>query len=130
MPTASIRPGAIGAARRVAALLSGTRRARRPSGPPVQRGQQADDGREADRVRVAEGDEEIVESGSWRSAYSSVNNIRRPAVSEKRMALTPNGKIRYLLKTPYRDGTTHVIFEPLDFIARQRGRMPRLVVAC
>jgi len=22
------------------------------------------------------------------------------------------------LKTPYRDGTTHVIFEPLDFIAR------------
>jgi hypothetical protein len=22
------------------------------------------------------------------------------------------------LKTPYRDGTTHAIFEPLDFIAR------------
>ena len=22
------------------------------------------------------------------------------------------------LKTPYRDGTTHVIFEPMDFIAR------------
>ena len=22
------------------------------------------------------------------------------------------------LKTPYRDGTTHVIFEPLDFLAR------------
>lgn len=26
--------------------------------------------------------------------------------------------MRYQLKTPYRDGTTHVIFEPLDFIAR------------
>ena len=24
----------------------------------------------------------------------------------------------YQLKTAYRDGTTHVIFEPLDFIAR------------
>ena len=34
------------------------------------------------------------------------------------MALTPNGKIRYPLKTPCRDGTTHVFFEPLDFIAR------------
>ena len=26
--------------------------------------------------------------------------------------------MRYELKTPYGDGTTHVIFEPLDFIAR------------
>lgn len=42
----------------------------------------------------------------------------RPAISEKRLSLTPNGNIRYQLKTPYRDGTSHVIFEPLDFIAR------------
>ena len=42
----------------------------------------------------------------------------RPAVSEKRLALTSNGNIHYQLKTPYRDGTTHVIFEPLDFIAK------------
>ena len=33
------------------------------------------------------------------------------------MALTPNGKIRYPLRTPCRDGTTHVLFEPQDFIA-------------
>jgi hypothetical protein len=39
------------------------------------------------------------------------------AVSEKRLSLTPTGNIRYLLKTPYNDGTTHVIVEPLDFIA-------------
>jgi hypothetical protein len=25
--------------------------------------------------------------------------------------------VRYELKIPYRDGTTHVIFEPMDFIA-------------
>ena len=42
--------------------------------------------------------------------------VSRPAVSEKRMALTPNGKIRYPLKTPCRDGTTHVIFEPLNLL--------------
>jgi hypothetical protein len=44
--------------------------------------------------------------------------ILRPAVSEKRLSLTRNGNIRYQLKTPCRDGTTLVIFEPLDFIAR------------
>lgn len=51
--------------------------------------------------------------------------IARPAVSEKRLSLTPNGNVRYQLKTPYRDGTTHVIFEPLDFIARLAALVPR-----
>ena len=51
--------------------------------------------------------------------------VSRPAVSEKRLSLTPNGNIRYQLKTPYRDGTTHVIFEPLDFIARLAALVPK-----
>ena len=38
---------------------------------------------------------------------------------------SPAGDIRYSLKTPYRDGTTHVIFEPLDFIARLAALVPR-----
>ena len=50
--------------------------------------------------------------------------ISRPAVSEQRLSLTPNGNIRYQPKTPYRDGTTHVIFEPLDFIARLAAWCP------
>ena len=50
--------------------------------------------------------------------------ISRPAVSEKRLSLTPNGNMPYELKTPYRDGTTHVIFEPLDIMYRMYG-MPR-----
>ena len=52
--------------------------------------------------------------------------ISRPAISEKRLSLTPNGNIRYELKTPYLDGTTHVIFEPLDFIARLAALVPKL----
>ena len=51
--------------------------------------------------------------------------ISRPAVSEKRLSLTKNGNVRYQLKTPYRDGTTHVIFEPLDFIARLAALVPK-----
>jgi len=51
--------------------------------------------------------------------------IARPAVSTQRLSLTRNGQIRYELKTPYNDGTTHVIFEPLDFIARLVALVPR-----
>ena len=51
--------------------------------------------------------------------------VSRPAVSEKRLSLTPNGNVRYQLKTPHRDGTTHVIFDPLDFIARLAALVPR-----
>ena len=51
--------------------------------------------------------------------------IARPAVSEKRLSLLSNGQVRYELKTPYRDGTTHVIFEPMDFIARLVALVPK-----
>ena len=51
--------------------------------------------------------------------------ISRPAVAEKRLSLTPSGNVRYQLKTPYRDGTTHVIFEPLDFVARLVALVPK-----
>ena len=50
--------------------------------------------------------------------------VSRSAVSEKRLSLTANGQVRYQLKTPYRDGTTHVIFEPLDFMTHIRVRHP------
>ena len=46
--------------------------------------------------------------------------VSRPAISEKRLSLMPNDSIRYQMKAPCRDGTTHVIFEPLDLIARRR----------
>ncbi len=51
--------------------------------------------------------------------------ITRSALSEERLALTDQGKVRYQLKTPYHDGTTHVIFEPLDFIARLAALVPK-----
>jgi hypothetical protein len=51
--------------------------------------------------------------------------IARPPVSEKRLSLTAQGKVRYELKTPYRDGTTHVIFEALDYIAKLAALVPK-----
>jgi hypothetical protein len=51
--------------------------------------------------------------------------ITRPPVADQRISLTPNGNIRYALKTPYRDGTTHVILDPMDFMARLAALVPR-----
>ncbi len=47
-----------------------------------------------------------------------------PAIAEKRLSLTKQGMVRYELKTPYRDGTTHIIFEPVDFIAKLAAVVP------
>ena len=51
--------------------------------------------------------------------------ITRPAIAENRLSLTKQGLVRYELKTPYRDGTTHVIFEPVDFIAKLAALVPK-----
>ncbi len=51
--------------------------------------------------------------------------ITRPAVATKRLSLTRNPQVRYKLKTPYNDGTTQVIFEPLDFISRLAALVPK-----
>ena len=50
--------------------------------------------------------------------------ISPPPVAEHRLSLTASEKICYELKTPYRDGTTHVVFEPLDFISKLAALVP------
>jgi hypoxanthine-DNA glycosylase len=51
--------------------------------------------------------------------------VARPPSATERVALTNNGQVRYTLKTPYRDGTAHVIFEPEDFISRRAALVPK-----
>jgi hypothetical protein len=51
--------------------------------------------------------------------------VSRPPVATDRLALTGGGHVRCALKTPYRDGTTHAIFEPEDFIARLAALVPK-----
>jgi hypothetical protein len=46
------------------------------------------------------------------------------AASTERLALTAQGQVRYRLKTPYRDGTTHLVLEPADFMARLAALVP------
>ena len=38
--------------------------------------------------------------------------------------MTPSGHVGYTLKTPYRDGTTHLVLDPLDLMARLAALVP------
>jgi hypothetical protein len=51
--------------------------------------------------------------------------VSRPSVaSSERLALTASGQVRYTLKTPYRDGSTHIVLEPPDLMARLAALVP------
>jgi hypothetical protein len=50
--------------------------------------------------------------------------VSRPPVATERLAMTSSGQVRYQLKTPYRDGTTHIVMEPLDLMARLAALIP------
>ncbi|MCI0436641.1 MAG: transposase [Gemmatimonadetes bacterium] len=50
--------------------------------------------------------------------------VSRPPVAAERLALTPSGQVRYALENPYRDGTTHIVLEPLDLMARLAALVP------
>ncbi len=50
--------------------------------------------------------------------------IARPAVAQDRVSARPDGNIGYALSRPWRDGTTELSFDPLDFIARLAALIP------
>jgi len=51
--------------------------------------------------------------------------ITRPTLSQKRLRRTPAGDVVFQLKTPYREGTTHLVMTPLEFLQRLASLVPR-----
>ncbi len=51
--------------------------------------------------------------------------ITRPAIANERLALNRAGQVVLTLKTPYRDGTTHLVMSPLEFLQRLAALVPR-----
>jgi hypothetical protein len=49
----------------------------------------------------------------------------RPPVVHDRLSLTKNGKVLYKLKRRYRDGSTHVVLDPMTLIERLAALVPR-----
>ncbi|MDH3772250.1 MAG: transposase [Nitrospirota bacterium] len=51
--------------------------------------------------------------------------ITRPALGHKRLRRTAAGEVVLQLKTPYPDGTTHLVMTPLEFLQRLAALVPR-----
>jgi putative transposase/transposase-like zinc-binding protein len=49
----------------------------------------------------------------------------RPPIAQDRLSLLEDGRVVLELKTPWHDGSTHVIYEPLDFVAKLAALIPR-----
>jgi hypothetical protein len=46
--------------------------------------------------------------------------ITRPAIANERLSVNRAGQVVLKLKTPYRNGTTHLMMSPLEFMASSR----------
>ena len=51
--------------------------------------------------------------------------ITRPAIAEQRLSLASNGNVIVALKTPYDDGTSHVVLSPMELIGRLAALVPK-----
>jgi hypothetical protein len=51
--------------------------------------------------------------------------ITRPAISNERLTLNRAGDVVLQLKSPYHDGTTHIVMAPREFMQRLAALVPR-----
>jgi Putative transposase len=49
--------------------------------------------------------------------------ITRPAIANARLSRSRTGQVVLRLKSPYPDGTTHVVMSPLEFLQRFGGKL-------
>jgi len=51
--------------------------------------------------------------------------VTRPAIANERLTLNRAGDVVLRLKSPYKDGTTHIVMSPLEFMQRLAALVPR-----
>ena len=51
--------------------------------------------------------------------------ITRPAIANERLSLNDRGQVIYRFKQAFRDGTAHVVLDPINFIVRLAALVPR-----
>lgn len=54
-----------------------------------------------------------------------ISYVSRPPLAHARIRERENGDIVYKLKTPFKDGTSHVIFTPMEFIEKLAALIPK-----
>jgi ribosomal protein S27E len=66
-----------------------------------------------------------VAAGCQDRLESLCRYVLRPPVDEDRLSWTRDGKVLYRLKRPFKDGSTHVVFEPAVLVERLAALVPR-----
>ena len=65
-----------------------------------------------------------IEAGCRNDLERICRYLLRPPVSDDRLSLTEDGRIALELKTPFSDGTTHFLFDPMSFLERLAALVP------
>ena len=66
-----------------------------------------------------------VEANDRKRLEQLCRYITRPALSDERVQLNAAGQVELKLKTPWRDGTTHLVMSPMEFMQRLAALVPR-----
>jgi hypothetical protein len=54
-----------------------------------------------------------------------IEYVARPPFANDRISLTRNGDVTLKLKKPFNDGTTHIVFTPLEFVEKLSALVPK-----
>ena len=65
-----------------------------------------------------------IRAGDRKGLERLCKYVARPPIAADRLAQLPDGRLSYRLKTPWRNGATHVIYGPLEFLARLAALVP------
>ena len=67
----------------------------------------------------------MVPAGQRARLERIVRYALRPPVAQERRHLTHDGQVRLELRHPWRDGTTDLVFDPVEFLGRLAVLLPR-----
>ena len=68
----------------------------------------------------------IENMATWRAVNCRFQGqITRPAIANERASVNHAGQVVLKLKTAYRDGTSHIVMSPLEFMQRLAALAPR-----
>ncbi len=67
----------------------------------------------------------LVPAGQRERLERVCRYVLRPPVAQDRLSLTADGQVRLALKHPWSDGTTHLLFDPVELLERLAVLTPR-----
>jgi hypothetical protein len=67
----------------------------------------------------------VVPAGQCDRLERVCRYILRPPIATERLHLTAEGQVRVTLRQPWRDGTTDLVFDPVEFLGRLAVLVPR-----